>query len=115
VSLPATGRLDRLGRGLRFIRFSHTIFAMPFALGSMLVAARGLPGWRVLGLIVAAMVMARTAAMTFNRLVDWELDQRNPRTAGRHQLISRSAAIALLVVSSAAFVMIARFINPFCF
>ena len=115
MSLPATGHLDRLGRGLRFIRFSHTIFAMPFALGSMLAAARGLPGWRILGLIVAAMIFARTAAMTFNRLIDWELDQRNPRTAERHRLISRSAAIVLLLASSAAFVFTTRFINPLCF
>jgi len=88
---------------------------MPFALGSMLVAARGLPDLRVVILIVLAMVCARTAAMTFNRLADWYIDQRNPRTAGRHRLISRNGAIALFVASSAAFVAVTWFINPLCF
>ncbi len=102
-------------RALRFVRFSHTIFALPFALGSMLVAAHGLPGWRTIALIVFAMVCARTAAMTFNRLADWEIDQRNPRTADRHRLISRAAAIALLVVTAGAFVATTWFINRLCF
>ena len=82
---------------LRFIRFSHTVFALPFALGSMLAAANGLPGWRLAGLIVLAMVFARTAAMTFNRLADWEMDKRNPRTAGRHKLVSFRGEVAMLV------------------
>jgi 4-hydroxybenzoate polyprenyltransferase len=102
-------------RALRFVRFSHTIFALPFALGSMLVAAHGLPGWKTFALIVLAMVFARTAAMIFNRLADWEIDQRNPRTADRHRLISRAAAIALLVVTAAAFVGTTWFINRLCF
>jgi len=102
-------------RALRFVRFSHTIFAMPFALGSMLVAARGLPDARTAGLIVVAMVFARTAAMTFNRLADWEIDQRNPRTAERHRLISRAGAIGLLVVSTVLFVATTWFINALCF
>ena len=100
---------------LRFVRFSHTIFAMPFALGSMVVAARGIPDWKICGLIVLAMIFARTAAMVFNRLADWEIDKRNPRTAGRHKLLPRPAAIALLVLSVAAFVLTVRFINPLCF
>src|SRR3954452_6201160 len=90
-------------RTLRFIRFSHTVFALPFALGSMIVAAHELPPPRTFGLVILAMVGARTAAMTFNRLADWQIDQRNPRTATRHTLISRAGAIALLVASSAAF------------
>ena len=102
-------------RVLRFVRFSHTIFAMPFALGAMLVAAHGLPDWRLILLIVAAMVFARTAAMCFNRVVDWELDQKNPRTADRHKLISRPGAIALLVVSSVAFIAVTWWINILCF
>ena len=104
-----------LVRTLRFVRFSHTVFAMPFALGSMLVAARGLPELRTVGLIVLAMVFARTAAMTFNRLADWEIDQRNPRTADRHRLISRSGAAFLLVGSAALFIATTRLINPLCF
>lgn len=102
-------------RVLTFVRFSHTLFALPFALGSMLVAARGLPTLRVFGLILLCMVCARTAAMVFNRLADWELDKRNPRTAGRHRLVSRPVALALLVVSSALFVATTAFINPLCF
>src|SRR5687768_15452259 len=81
----------------------------------MFVAARGWPAWETVALIVLAMVFARTAAMTFNRLADWQIDQRNPRTVERHRLISRSAAIALLAVTSAAFVATAAAINPLCF
>ncbi len=102
-------------RFLQFIRFSHTVFAMPFALGAMVVAANGLPPLPLIVLIVVAMVFARTAAMTFNRLTDWELDQRNPRTSGRHRLLSRGAAIATCAVSSALFIATTWFINPLCF
>jgi 4-hydroxybenzoate polyprenyltransferase len=104
-----------LADALRFVRFSHTIFALPFALGSMLVAAGGLPGWKICGLIVLAMVFARTAAMVFNRLADWEIDKRNPRTAGRHRLLPKPAAIVLLAVSVAGFIGTTWFINPLCF
>ena len=104
-----------LSRTLTFIRFSHTVFALPFALGSMFVAARGFPSWRLAGLIVLSMTFARTAAMSFNRLADWQMDQRNPRTAGRHQLISHAGAVALCVGSAAAFVAVTWFINPLCF
>lgn len=102
-------------RLLQFVRFSHTIFALPFAVGAMLVAADGLPSVRVIFLILAAMVTARTAAMAFNRVADWEIDQRNPRTAGRHRLVTRRAAIGLIVASSLLFVVVCRFINPLCF
>ncbi len=102
-------------RVLRFIRFSHTIFALPFALGAMLVAARGLPPLSIVALILLAMIFARTAAMTFNRLADWRIDQRNPRTAARHTLISHSGAVALLLASSAAFIATTWFINRLCF
>lgn len=88
---------------------------MPFALGAMLVAANGLPSWQIVALIVLSMVFARTAAMTFNRLADWQIDQRNPRTADRHRMISKSAAIVLLIVTSAAFVATTFFINRLCF
>ncbi len=70
-----------------FIKFSHTVFALPFALASMAVAARddrGWPGWRVFLLILAAMVCARTCAMSFNRIADRDFDKANPRTAERH-------------------------------
>jgi 4-hydroxybenzoate polyprenyltransferase len=102
-------------RLLRLVRFSHTVFALPFALGSMLVAAHGFPSLRIFGLILACMVFARTAAMLFNRLADWEIDQRNPRTVERHRLLPRSVALAALIASSAAFVATTWFLNPVCF
>ena len=107
--------LAPVSRTLTFIRFSHTVFALPFALGSMLAASYGRPGWRILGLILLCMVFARTAAMVFNRLVDWEIDKKNPRTAGRHRLVARPAALALLLASAGAFVATTYFINPLCF
>src|SRR5207249_3389613 len=101
----------RVARFLRLIRFSHTIFALPFALGALVVAANGRPSLRVFVLVIVCMVFARTAAMLFNRLVDWSLDQRNPRTASRHLLVSKSGAIVLLAVSSGGFLLAAAAIN----
>ena len=104
-------RENGVTRFLRLIRFSHTVFALPFALGALLVATNGRPSPRLLTLVVVCMVCARTAAMLFNRLVDWSLDQRNPRTAMRHRLLSRPVATLLFVVSSAAFVLACALIN----
>jgi len=112
---------ERIGLGgpvsrfLRLIRFSHTIFALPFALGALVVAANGLPSLRTFLFVILCMVFARTAAMLFNRLVDWSLDQRNPRTASRHLLVSKSVAQIFLVVSSAGFVGSAAAINSLTF
>jgi 4-hydroxybenzoate polyprenyltransferase len=106
-----TGGSGPVSRFLRLIRFSHTIFALPFALGALVVAANGWPSVRILVLVVVCMVFARTAAMLFNRLVDWSLDQHNPRTASRHLLIPKSGAIVLLAVSSAGFLVAAAAIN----
>ena len=104
-----------VSRFLRLIRFSHTIFALPFALGALVVAANGLPSLRTFLLVVVCMVLARTAAMLFNRLVDWSLDQRNPRTASRHLLVSKSAMLILLALSSAGFILAAEAINRLTF
>jgi 4-hydroxybenzoate polyprenyltransferase len=104
-----------VARFLQLIRFSHTIFALPFALGALIVAANGWPSLKILLLVIACMVFARTAAMLFNRLVDWSLDQRNPRTASRHLLVSKLSAQILLVLSSAAFVLAACAINRLTF
>ena len=104
-----------VSRLLRLIRFSHTIFALPFALGALVVAANGWPSLRILLLVLVCMVLARTAAMLFNRLVDWSLDQRNPRTASRHLLVSKSVALTLLVLSSAGFVASTAAINRLTF
>ena len=103
-----------LARTLQFIRFSHTVFALPFALGSMLVAAHGLPSWRIVALILLAMVFARTAAMAFNRLADWQIDKRNPRTAARHKLVSWPAAAVLCTGCAAGFVATTALINRPC-
>jgi 4-hydroxybenzoate polyprenyltransferase len=91
------------------------VFALPFALGSMIVAARGLPAARVVMLIVLAMVFARTAAMAFNRVADWEIDKENPRTAARHLLVSKRTGWWLVIFSAAAFILVCWFINPLCF
>jgi 4-hydroxybenzoate polyprenyltransferase len=104
-----------VARFLRLIRFSHTIFALPFALGALVVAADGLPSPRTLLLVLLCMVCARTAAMLFNRLVDWALDQRNARTASRHRLVSKSFAIIALIISSGGFILSAAAINRLTF
>src|SRR6187399_2393206 len=104
-----------------FVRFSHTIFALPFALAAMLIAARdnhGWPGWRTFGLILAAMICARTCAMAFNRIVDRKFDALNPRTKGRHLptgQISLWSAVMLCVISGAGLIAASYFLNPLCF
>ena len=81
----------------------------------MIVAAHGLPSARVVVLIILAMVLARTAAMAFNRMADWEIDKENPRTAARHMLVSKRTGWFLVAFPSAAFVLVCWFINPLCF
>jgi 4-hydroxybenzoate polyprenyltransferase len=108
-------RTGPISRFLRLIRFSHTIFALPFTIGALVVAANGRPTPRLLLLVLACMVCARTAAMLFNRLVDWSLDQRNPRTASRHLLISRPTIVTLLLLTSAGFVFATALINRLTF
>jgi 4-hydroxybenzoate polyprenyltransferase len=104
-----------------FVRFSHTVFALPFALAAMLVAARdhhGWPGWKTFGLILAAMVCARTCAMAFNRIVDRKFDALNPRTKNRHLpsgQISLAGAVAFCTLSAAGLVAASYFLNPLCF
>jgi 4-hydroxybenzoate polyprenyltransferase len=98
-------------RFLRLIRFSHTIFALPFALGALVVAANGRPDTQVLLLVVACMVLARTAAMLFNRLVDWSIDQKNSRTAMRHLLVSKPVGWLLLVITTVGFLIASAAIN----
>ena len=98
-------------RFLRLIRFSHTIFALPFALASLIVAANGLPSARILILVLIAMVSARTAAMLFNRLADWTIDQRNRRTESRHLLARKAVVQIALIMSCGFFVLSAALIN----
>ncbi len=105
---------SRVAGLFEFVKFSHTIFALPFALMSMLVAGQGRPGWRALFWILVCMVGARTAAMCFNRLADWEIDKQNPRTALRHTLIPKSLGWALMSVSLALLVFGSWKLNPLC-
>lgn len=104
-----------------FVKLSHTVFAMPFALASMVMAAketRGWPGWKLFLLIVAAVVTARTCAMSFNRIVDRKFDAENPRTSNRHLpagKISLMSAWTLCLASAAAFVAVSYAINWVCF
>src|SRR5438132_13796026 len=110
-----------INKWLSFVRFSHTIFALPFALASMVVAARdqrGWPGWRTFGLILAAMLCARTCAMAFNRIVDREFDRENPRTANRHLpsgQISLASAWTLCLLSGAGLILASSSLNRLCF
>jgi 4-hydroxybenzoate polyprenyltransferase len=102
---------------LSFVRFSHTVFALPFALAGMCVAARdtrGWPGWRTFGLILVAMVCARTCAMAFNRIVDRKFDALNPRTASRHLpagQISLLSAMLLCGLSAAGLMTASWFLG----
>jgi 4-hydroxybenzoate polyprenyltransferase len=79
----AVRRERTLRRYLEFVRFEHTLFALPFAYGGMLLAARGWPGVDVVLWVTLAMVGARTAAMALNRVIDARIDASNPRTRGR--------------------------------
>ena len=112
---------SQLTKWASFVKLSHTLFALPFALASMVVAARdqrGWPGWRAFGLILAAMVCARTCAMAFNRIVDREFDRANPRTAGRHLpsgQISLASAWLLCGISGLGVVIASYFLNRVCF
>lgn len=113
--------LSSLRKWGSFVRFSHTVFALPFAFAAMMVAARGnrgWPGWRVFGLVLAAMVCARTCAMAFNRIVDRKFDALNPRTANRHLpagTISLGSAVLLCGIAAAGLVAASYFLNPICF
>ena len=109
--------LARIGLYGRMIRFSHSVFALPFALSSAVLAAGGGIEWRRVAWILVAMVGARSAAMGFNRLADQALDARNPRTAGRELprgAISRGEVWAFVLASAATLVVAAAMLNPLC-
>lgn len=103
---------------LGLVRFSHTLFAMPFAMASMVWAAQGLPSLRTFLLIVLCMVTCRNAAMAFNRLADADIDGENPRTARRHipaGILSRAQVLGFLILNAVAFVAATWFINRLAF
>jgi 4-hydroxybenzoate polyprenyltransferase len=110
-----TGRIKTYAS---FVRFSHSVFALPFALAGALLAAQHAPltpgkvAW-----ILVAMVAARSAAMGFNRIADARVDALNPRTANRELprgLMSDAEAVTFVVVASAAFVFAAFNLNTLC-
>ncbi len=106
---------NRLKTYLELVRFEHTLFALPFAYGGMLLAAKGWPGWEIFGWVTLAMVGARTGAMALNRLIDWRIDAANPRTAGRHLprgLVKPGEVLALAVVGLLALTLAAFNLNP---
>ena len=111
--------LSRLRTYASFVRFSHSVFALPFALTGALLATRHTPmTFGRLGWIVAAMVTARSAAMGFNRLADARYDALNPRTAARELprgAMSRREAVAFVALASAGFVASAWMLGPVCF
>ncbi|MDQ6666464.1 MAG: putative 4-hydroxybenzoate polyprenyltransferase [Acidobacteriota bacterium] len=113
----------RLRLTLDMIKFEHSVFALPFALTGALLALRQsgfqvAAWWHQVAWIVVAMVGARSAAMAFNRLVDFEIDRRNPRTSGRHLpagLLSRGFGWGFVAASSFLFLYAARQLNSLCF
>lgn len=112
-----TAVLQKVTIFMEMIKFSHTVFALPFALSGALLAIRDLPSGRQLLFIVLAMVGARTAAMAMNRLIDADIDARNPRTAGRAipaGLLSRGAVFGAIVLSVALLLWSAAMLNPLC-
>lgn len=100
------------------IKIAHSVFALPFALAAMLVAAGGWPSWKTVALIVACMVTARSAAMAFNRWADREIDARNPRTQTRPSVtgaLSPGFLLGFVAVAATLFVGAAWMLNQTCF
>ena len=113
----APGSMAGVGTMLSLIRFSHTLFALPWAVAGLMLGSGGWPELRVLGWVLVAMVGARTSAMTWNRLVDRRLDATNPRTQDRPSVtgaVSPRAMAALVLASAAVFVLAAYALNPLC-
>jgi 4-hydroxybenzoate polyprenyltransferase len=99
---------------LEMIKWEHSIFALPFALTAVLLAANGLPSWRTLAWILVAMVAARSSAMAFNRWADSDLDAANPRTKNRAipaGLLSREFVLGFTLLSAAILVLAAAELN----
>ena len=113
----ANGLGSRLATFLEMIKFSHTIFALPFALTGAVLAAGGLPTVYQLFWIVMAMVGARTAAMGLNRLIDAEIDGRNPRTSSRAipaGLLGKGTVMGCIAAAVVMLLVAASRLNPLC-
>lgn len=116
--VPPRSLLGRIRVTLEMIKFEHSVFALPFALTGAMLARRGLPSWRELLWIVVAMVAARSAAMTFNRIADLKIDALNPRTKTRALpagQLSLGFAIGFTMLSCALLVLAAWQLNPLAF
>ncbi|ABK97924.1 4-hydroxybenzoate octaprenyltransferase [Pelobacter propionicus] len=116
-AMTHNGPIGKIAVFLEMIKFSHTVFALPFALSGALLAAGGMPTGRQLFWIVLAMVGARTAAMGLNRLIDAAIDARNPRTAGRAipaGLIGRGATLLFILASLILMLVAAGQLNRLC-
>lgn len=112
--LAMSGVLNKLKTTLEMIKFEHTLFALPFAFLGAVMAADGLPTWRQILWITLAMVGARSAAMTFNRIVDRDIDAANPRTASREipsGKLSVGFAWVFLFVSIGVFLLASYSLN----
>ncbi len=109
--------LQKLTVYLRMIKFSHSIFALPFAFTSALIAASGIPSLRQIFWISVAMVGARSGAMGLNRIIDRNIDKANPRTVGREipaGIIATGEAVGFVVLSFCLMVLAAYMLNPLC-
>jgi len=109
--------INKVSVYLRMIKFSHSIFALPFAFTSALIAASGIPDLKQIGWIIIAMVGARSGAMGLNRIIDSKIDSANPRTKRREiprGAISVLAAVLFVVVSFIFMVFAAYMLNPLC-
>ena len=112
------GLIAKLRTTLEMIKFEHSIFALPFALTGAMLAARGWPAWRQVLWLIVAMVGARSAAMTFNRIADLKLDALNPRTRMRALptgQLSLRFALGFTLLSCALLVLAARELSPLAF
>lgn len=109
--------LEKLALWSSLVRLSHTVFALPFALAGLLIGSQGLPHPWTLLLVLGCMVTARNAAMAFNRLIDRDIDAKNPRTAKRHipaGLLTPQAVTVFVVANSALFVVLSGLLNRLC-
>ena len=111
---PRRGVFGKVFGTLELIKFSHSVFALPFALAAMMVAAQGIPGIWTLFWILWCLVSARTAAMGFNRWADWDYDVFNPRTMRRSELGTRRSTLALCIVALITFVIGCAALNFLC-
>lgn len=109
--------LQKVSLYFKMIKFSHSIFALPFAFTAALIAASGIPSLSQILWITVAMVGARSGAMGLNRIIDRKIDKDNPRTAGREipkGLIKVSEAVGFVVLSFGSMLFAAFMLNPLC-